>query len=256
MPKKLKKLFRLSVLKINRVFAKMRLRLAHQVRSSFNLALLMLLALTPGNALRAQTSPQTSVMSANLLSANINAHKVVYWSELASLSTFYTDDAGFIQENSVVANNAKTNTLKSVVTPTVSRESITATQTSFATSAPQHTPTPVMQMPATDLEPLFNQYGQKYGVSPEVLRSIAFCESSFNSQVTSPNGLYGGLYQYLDSTWRATRSQMQLDDHPDLRYNAKEAIKTTAFKIAQGGIGAWPQCGRRALQQVETIALN
>jgi hypothetical protein len=35
---------------------------------------------------------------------------------------------------------------------------------------------------------------------------------------------------------------MGLDSNPDLRFNADESIKTAAFKIAHGGIGAWPNC--------------
>jgi hypothetical protein len=35
---------------------------------------------------------------------------------------------------------------------------------------------------------------------------------------------------------------MGLDTNPDLRKNAEEAIRTAAYKILNGGRGAWPNC--------------
>jgi soluble lytic murein transglycosylase-like protein len=124
----------------------------------------------------------------------------------------------------------------------------TTTPTTTPTAIPTPIPTPAPQpLAPSDLDPWFEQYGQEYGVSPSVLKIIARCESSFNAGVISRNGLYGGLYQYLASTWSSTRRQMGLDENPDLRFNAEEAIRTTAYKIAQGGIGAWPHCGQKAM---------
>lgn len=108
------------------------------------------------------------------------------------------------------------------------------------------TPKPVaVVLPAHELDALFQKYGTEYGVSWEKLKAIAKCESNFNAAVISKNGLYGGMYQYVASTWSGTRKQMGLDPNPDLRFNAEEAIRTTAFKIANGGIGAWPVCGKK-----------
>jgi hypothetical protein len=36
---------------------------------------------------------------------------------------------------------------------------------------------------------------------------------------------------------------MGLNPDPELRFNAEEAIKTTAYKISRDGTGAWPVCG-------------
>jgi len=113
---------------------------------------------------------------------------------------------------------------------------------------PKPSPKPVVaavQLPAHELDSLFQKYGAEYGVSWEKLKAIAKCESNFNAGVVSKNGLYGGMYQYVASTWVGTRKQMGLDPNPELRFNAEEAIRTTAWKISQGGIGAWPVCGKR-----------
>ena len=113
--------------------------------------------------------------------------------------------------------------------------------------APQTTTAPAPQ-PALEphaLDALFEKYGAQYGVEPRKLKAIAKCESGYNAASQSKNGLYGGMYQYLASTWSGTRKQMGENPDPALRFNAEEAIKTTAWKIAQGGIGAWPVCGKK-----------
>lgn len=95
------------------------------------------------------------------------------------------------------------------------------------------------------LESLFEQYATEYGISSSTLKIIAKCESGFNPAAQSKNGLYGGMFQFSATTWASTRRAMGLDENPELRFNAEEAIRTTAFKIAHGGIGAWPHCGKK-----------
>jgi hypothetical protein len=50
------------------------------------------------------------------------------------------------------------------------------------------------------------------------------------------------MYQFTSETWAATRRQMGADPNPDLRFGAKEAIETAAFKIANKGESAWANC--------------
>ena len=97
----------------------------------------------------------------------------------------------------------------------------------------------------TIFDGLFEKYEGEFGVNQATLKKIARCESRFNPGAVSRSGLYGGMYQFLASTWRSTRQAMGLDDNPDLRFNAEEAVRTAAFKISRGGIGAWPVCGRK-----------
>jgi len=91
-----------------------------------------------------------------------------------------------------------------------------------------------------DLSTLFSKYSQEYGVDQELLMRIARCESGFNPGAV--NGFYGGLYQFTPQACASTRGAMGLDINPELRFNPEEAIKTAAFKIACGGINAWPNC--------------
>lgn len=102
---------------------------------------------------------------------------------------------------------------------------------------------PTTPQTPTQLDGWFDEYAKAFGVEKRKLMAIAKCESHFNPGAV--NGPYGGMFQYSASTWRSTRNSMGLDPDPALRFNAKESIHTTAFKIAHGGIGAWPVCGAR-----------
>ncbi len=102
---------------------------------------------------------------------------------------------------------------------------------------PTHTPTP---MPPSDFENYFDQYSNQYGVDKELLKKIAYCESGGNPGAHS--GPYGGMFQFSESTWIATRSDMGADTNVNLRFGAKESIETAAFKISKGGEKAWLNC--------------
>lgn len=95
-----------------------------------------------------------------------------------------------------------------------------------------------------DLENWFQIYAQANNIEVELLKRIASCESHYQAGSISKNGTYAGMFQYSASTWISTRNAMGLDPNPDLRLNPEEAIKTSAWKIAHGGRGAWPVCGK------------
>jgi hypothetical protein len=112
------------------------------------------------------------------------------------------------------------------------------------TSKPEATPAPtkapVVVVPSSDYEPLFELWSDHFGVDINLLKHIARCESRFNPAAVG--GIYGGMYQFSSSTWQSTRSSMDHDTDPALRFDANEAIKTAAFKIASGGQSAWKNC--------------
>lgn len=118
----------------------------------------------------------------------------------------------------------------------------TPTATPTPTNTPTPSPTPIPQ-PVTspvDLEALFSRFAGEYSVDKELLKRIAKCESSFNSEASF--GDYLGMFQFASSSWQTIRARMGHDPNPDLRRNAEETIKTAAFHIAGGGAGAWPSC--------------
>lgn len=141
-------------------------------------------------------------------------------------------------------------------TPTVVREPIRiatssaktallAKNTVVSTPTIVSVPTPAPQPVADSSIPYdehFTKYAAAFNVNKETLVRIARCESGFREGAV--NGPYLGMFQYLADTWSSTRNAMGENPDPALRANAEEVIKTSAWKIAHGGIGAWPVCGR------------
>lgn len=69
--------------------------------------------------------------------------------------------------------------------------------------------------------------------------ALARCESGGNPRAVSPNGLYHGLYQFANSTWRGvggsgSASQASPDEQT---YRAK-------LLYSRSGRSPWPHCGR------------
>lgn len=96
------------------------------------------------------------------------------------------------------------------------------------------------------IQNLITKYAQQYGADPDIMSVIAKCESGFRAEALSPSGAYGGLYQFVSSTWVSNRKAMGLDPDPSLRFNGEEAIRTAAFKMGRDGYGAWPACSAKA----------
>ena len=137
---------------------------------------------------------------------------------------------------------SRTPTITPTYTPTPTF-SPTPTPTPTPIPSPTHTPTPTpVAITPDQLNNLFSKYSEQYAVNRELLLKIAKCESGLRPNVS--NGPYGGLYQFHSGTWSKTRTKMNLDGNPALRFNPEEAIKTAAFKIANDGTRAWPSCSK------------
>jgi hypothetical protein len=127
-------------------------------------------------------------------------------------------------------------------TPTPTPTTIpTDTPTPTPTETPTPTPEQTAQPDGTQLDAWFTQYASQYAIDRGLLHRIAQCESGFNTNANYAD-MYIGMYQFGEGTWIGTRTAMGADPNPALRTNAEEAIKTAAFKISQGGAGAWPNC--------------
>jgi hypothetical protein len=95
----------------------------------------------------------------------------------------------------------------------------------------------------SDLEPLFSQFANQYGVDINLLKRIADCESHFNPGVVA--GPYAGMFQFTQGTWTSYRNWMGEDPNSNLRYGAREAIQTAAFAMSQGKASSlWPACSK------------
>ena len=76
-----------------------------------------------------------------------------------------------------------------------------------------------------------------YGVDPDLMLSIAFCESGYNNIVVNQgNSTATGVYQYLIRTWMATDSWKENRlTRTDYKANILEAVKA----VSRGEIDKW-----------------
>lgn len=132
------------------------------------------------------------------------------------------------------------------LTPTPSQRP-TPRPTRIPTPRPTKIPTPTsVPQPIFTSEQIYHlidQYAGQYHVDPNVLRRIAVCETGFNPKST--NHIYAGLFQYDAPTWKSFRKLQGLDQDPNLRFNAEEAIRTTAYLLSQNRAYLWPNCAPR-----------
>lgn len=131
-------------------------------------------------------------------------------------------------------------TITPTVEPTPTDIPPTPTNTPKPTRIPTPTPKPQAKYTSEEIYNMINQYSGEKGVSPDVIRHIAQCESGFRPEAR--NYIYAGLFQYDVPTWKSFRKMMGQDPDPDLRYDAKEAIKTTVYLVSLGKLYLWPNC--------------
>lgn len=132
--------------------------------------------------------------------------------------------------------------IKEYTKPSPTSQPVLSTAIPSPTVAPTAIPPTTAAIPApADLETLFAKYSGEFAVDVGILKKIAKCESGFNPNANN-SGMYLGMFQFGAQTWSANRARMGLDTNPDLRTNAEEAIRTAAYVISRGGIGAWPNC--------------
>ncbi|MFC1711869.1 transglycosylase SLT domain-containing protein [Patescibacteria group bacterium] len=128
------------------------------------------------------------------------------------------------------------------------KPSPTLSPTLKPTAVPTPVPTPIPS-PSPSKQPVFSseeinsfidQYAREYSVDPNILRHIAVCESGFNP--LAENLYYAGLYQFSANTWSKYQILLNEDTNPDLRFNAKAAVKTAAYVLSINQEYIWPSC--------------
>lgn len=170
---------------------------------------------------------------------------IVFISTLFGLASVTRSKSTKYQKNIVTAKSQihQIGINLAAVTPIVDFIIITETPIPTPTPKPTYTPTPSPKILSTsNIEEFFIRYANQYSISRDLLKKIAVCESRLNARAT--NGIYGGMFQFSSNSWITMRRMMNLPDHPDLRFDPEEAIKTASFKLSIGGVGAWPNCGK------------
>lgn len=146
-------------------------------------------------------------------------------------------ESNVLAEATVVPTATTTPTATPTETP-----SPTPIPTKPPTPRPSPTVTPVPQptFSSQQINELINRFAGQYGVSPDVMRYIALCESGFNP--LAKNAGYAGLFQFGSVTWKNLRTEIGESTDPDLRFNAEEATQTAAYALSKGKAGLWPNC--------------
>jgi hypothetical protein len=81
------------------------------------------------------------------------------------------------------------------------------------------------------------QYASKYGVSEDLMNAIITAESKGNPYAKNRSSSASGCAQFIRSTWAGTLAQM---GKPYVSpFNAEANVEALAWKIANGGVGAW-----------------
>ena len=144
-----------------------------------------------------------------------------------------------------------TNTLMPTPTLTQTPHPTEFKPTNTPTPIPTVTPRPTQTLRVTptnipitsgQLDEWFTKYSNLYSIDRQKLWKVSVCESNLRAHAT--NGDYGGMYQFSTNTWISTRTTMNMDPNPTLRFNPEEAIKTAAFTISTVGLSPWPNCGK------------
>ncbi len=149
------------------------------------------------------------------------------------------EDAADSKVLSLQATSIPIPTMTPSPTPT---EIPTPVPTKSPTPKPTKTPTPIPQptFSSQEINGLIDRFAAQYGVSSDVLRYIALCESGFDQMAS--NAGYAGLYQFGVTAWKNLRKEFGEDVNPDLRYNAEEAVQTAAYAVSENKGGIWPNC--------------
>lgn len=116
----------------------------------------------------------------------------------------------------------------------------TPSPTSSPTATPTITPIPQPTSTSEQINEFINSFASEYGVSPDILRHLAICESGFNPSALKLS--YAGLFQFGPSTWKNIRTEMEEETDVNLRLNAKEAVKTAAYVLHVNKAYIWPNC--------------
>lgn len=70
-----------------------------------------------------------------------------------------------------------------------------------------------------------------------LVAAVVGCESGWNPSASNPSSSAGGLFQFLDSTWRSMAPGWGMGGRS--RYEVWPAAVVGSGAIAQGGIGHW-----------------
>lgn len=91
----------------------------------------------------------------------------------------------------------------------------------------------------------------KNGVEPILAISIAQCESGFVENAQNKTSSAGGIFQFINSTWKTTMIKMGLPTTSP-KYDGELNIKAGIWLLAKEGVGHW-EASRRCWGHIELV---
>jgi len=79
---------------------------------------------------------------------------------------------------------------------------------------------------------------QEFGVDPDLLQDIAFAESSLDPSKQSNESSAGGLFQFIDSSWKQMMQELGLPENTP-KTNPEANARAAALALAKGRINWW-----------------
>lgn len=125
------------------------------------------------------------------------------------------------------------------VTPTSTIKKITSTPTPTPEQVYGRNPDTVSAIKThVNSSRAISKWAKYYDVPYELMTDIAFSESSLDPHKQSSESTAGGLFQFIDTTWKETMRRIgkPLDTS---KYDPDANAQATAFKLSKGELGAW-----------------
>jgi soluble lytic murein transglycosylase-like protein len=107
----------------------------------------------------------------------------------------------------------------------------TPSHTPKPSGTPAPAPAPAVNVPAGSIEGIIRAAAARHGVSGDWMVKIARCESGLRPRAYNPAGPYYGLFQFLQSTFRAHGGTDIWDPY--------QQSEITATMLSQGGARQW-----------------
>ena len=121
----------------------------------------------------------------------------------------------------VVANEA--NTVKIVPTPT--KPPITS----------KPAPEPNTELQKANVQIIDEVWGEQANMG----RRLAYCESSYGTNIENTQSSARGIFQFIKATWISTRQAMNRDASLALRFDPRENIETAHYLYMRDGFRHW-----------------
>lgn len=121
-------------------------------------------------------------------------------------------------------------------------EIVSEVQAKEVEPSPTPTPEPVSTAPepvGEHQKMVYDLIGEIWGEDADLGRNMAFCESTYGTNVENKVSSARGVFQFIAGTWREQRTHQGDDPSLSLRFDEAENIKTAYNHYKRMGTSPW-----------------